>query len=168
MVALSADCTELDSTRLDSIQSNPIRLDHGGRKIFSQRTLSQLLVPLFSLTILALLAPAWSDGPPASLKDRARTISVAAETPDPIDPLPVQPGQVIDERSDLPGWLVQLDLQPDSTWDGLLRSRQAVDAVLQDAKGIAAVTQRYDHALVGFAAFMSPADAGALLADPRI
>lgn len=87
---------------------------------------------------------------------------------DDVDSLPVQPGQVIDEASGLPGWLVQLNLQSDSTWDGLLRSRQAVDAVLQDMKGIAAVTQRYDHALVGFAAFMSPADAGALLADPRI
>ncbi len=136
--------------------------------MFSQRTLSQLLASLFSLTILALLTPAWSGGSPESSKDSARTITASVAASDDVDSLPVQPGQVIDEASGLPGWLVQLNLQSDSTWDGLLRSRQAVDAVLQDMKGIAAVTQRYDHALVGFAAFMSPADAGALLADPRI
>ena len=60
--------------------------------MFSRRSLSQLLVPLFSLTILALLSPAWSDGPPASSKDRARAITVATETPEAI-PSRFNPGR---------------------------------------------------------------------------
>ena len=137
--------------------------------MFSQRTLSQLLVPLFSLTVLALLAPAWSDGPPASSKDRARTITVAAETPDDVDPLPVQPGQVIDEASGQPTWIVMLDERPAGKGIAPLSIDASVDAVLATANiPPDRLSNRYRHAIVGFAGAFSPAEAGQLAGDPRV
>ena len=137
--------------------------------MFSRRSLSQLLVPLFSLTILALLSPAWSDGPPASSKDRARTITVVVETPDPVDPLPVQPGQVIDERSGKPIWIVMLDERPAGRNPAAASIDQSIDAVLRDA-GVDPnrPSHRYRHAIVGFAAALTPIEAGRLAVDPRV
>ena len=137
--------------------------------MFSQRTLSQLLVPLFSLTILALLAPAWSDGPPASSKDRARTITVAVETPDPVDPLPVQPGQVIDEASGQPTWIVMLNERPAGRNPAAAAIDRSIDAVLLDT-GVDPLraSYRFRHAIVGFAAPLSPLEAGRLAVDPRV
>lgn len=85
-----------------------------------------------------------------------------------ITPLEVHPDQFRDPRGDLPSWLVQLDLEPSSTPDGLTRSRESIDAVIRDAVGLGPVTQRYEHAVVGFAASMSAQDAARLLADPRV
>ncbi len=89
-------------------------------------------------------------------------------TPPPVTPLDVHPAQFRDAGSELPGWLVQLTIDPMPTPAAAVASSAAVDAVVRDTIGAARVTQRYEYAVVGFAAFMSPVEAARLLADPRV
>ena len=111
----------------------------------------------------------------SSVPPRPRTATPKATSPrprqaapPPVTPLDVHPAQFRAAGTELPSWVVQLELDPRPTAAAAASSRAAVDAVVRDTIGSGRVTQRYEHAVVGFAAFMSPVEAASLLADPRV
>ena len=102
----------------------------------------------------------------SSVPPRPRTATPKATSPrprqaapPPVTPLDVHPAQFRAAGTELPSWVVQLELDPRPTAAAAASSRAAVDAVVRDTIGSGRVTQRYEHAVVGFAAF------GATLAD---
>ena len=64
-------------------------------------------------------------------------------------------GQVIDENSGLPSYLVQLRAKPRRTAPAV--AEQMIDRVLAETIGGARVKFRYQYAVVGFAASMTAA-----------
>ena len=66
------------------------------------------------------------------------------------------------------GWLVQLRNPRGSALDLERRARTTIDQVLADAPGGIEVRDRYDHALIGFSAFMSRETAETLLQHPLV
>lgn len=75
-------------------------------------------------------------------------------------------GQSIDELTGLPSYLVQLRASPRTT--GPAAAAKLLDQVLAETIGAARVRFRYEHALIGFAAPMSPAEADRLRAHPLV
>ena len=67
-----------------------------------------------------------------------------------------------------PGWLVQLRNPRGSTVDLERRAKTAIDTVLADAPSGIEVRGRYDHAFIGFSAFMSPKAADSLSRHPLV
>ncbi|MHC4794625.1 MAG: S8 family serine peptidase, partial [Planctomycetota bacterium] len=121
------------------------------------------------LAVLGLQSQTWSAGPPRTAKEDVRTVTAAADTPAAIDPLQVRPGQVIDEASGQPTWIVMLDERPAGKGIAPLSINASVDAVLATANLPAGrLSHRYRHAIVGFAGAFSPAEAGRLASDPRV
>ncbi len=86
-----------------------------------------------------------------------------------VEPLDIQPGQVVSEKTGLPSWIVMLDLRPAGRRVATASIDASIDDVLRDA-GIATdrTYRRYRHAIVGFAADLSPLEAGRLAVDPRV
>ena len=97
--------------------------------------------------------------PPRSEKPQETRVTTAA-------PLPVSGNQFHDPDTGLPSWLVQLEVMPAAGREPQLE--RSIDAVLNDTIGGGRVTHRYTHALVGFAASMTPGEASLLLEDARV
>ena len=80
--------------------------------------------------------------------------------------LSVRENQFHDPATNMPSWLVQLedanDLERPENID------RHIDTVLAETIGQKRTTQRYQHALIGFAAFMTVQEASALRDDPRV
>lgn len=133
------------------------------RSLAGRRTLAYLLA-IGLAPHAASRACAASAAPPRTTPTAPHRI----EAPRPTPPLIVADGQYHDPESHLPSWLVQLTIEPDPTARGARRGLATIDAVLKSVRGVERVTQRYTHALVGFAACMSPHDAAILKADPRV
>lgn len=107
----------------------------------------------FSIGLGEVKAPPRSETPQET---RATTVA----------PLAVHEGQFLDPATGLPSWLVQLELVPAVGQEPVLE--EAIEAVLDDTIGGGRVTHRYTHALVGFAASMTPLEASRLLRDARV
>lgn len=123
----------------------------------------------FCLAVLGLQSQTWSAGPPRTAKENVRTVTAVTDTPAAIDPLPVRPGQVIDEASGQPTWIVMLDERPAGEGIAPPSIDASIDPVLATAKIPAGrLSHRYRHAIVGFAGAFSPAEAGRLAIDPRV
>ena len=75
-------------------------------------------------------------------------------------------GQVIDENSGLPSYLVQLRAKPRRTAPAV--AEQMIDRVLAETIGGARVKFRYQYAVVGFAASMTAAQAEQLRNHPLV
>jgi subtilisin family serine protease len=94
----------------------------------------------------------------------------ASPTPAPLPPAvaagPAAVDQAIDESTGLPSYLVQLRASSRTT--GPAAAAKLLDQVLAETIGAARVRFRYEHALVGFAAPMSPAEADRLRAHPLV
>ena len=83
-------------------------------------------------------------------------------------PLEVGPNQGVTPAG-LPSWIVMLAMRPDPNDPQRVAAAESlVDAVLADTIGVGREHQRYAHGLVGFAAGMTPAEAGVVAADPRV
>ena len=76
--------------------------------------------------------------------------------------------QYVREGDGVPGWLVQLRDVPGSGLDLDRRARTSIDQVLADAPLGIEIRDRYDHALIGFSAFMSVETANALARHPLV
>ncbi len=113
---------------------------------------------LFSSFVLSL-SLGHVAAPPRSEKPQEIRVATAA-------PLPVSGNQFHDPDTGLPSWLVQLEVMPAAGREPQLA--RSIDAVLNDTIGGGRVTHRYTHALVGFAASMTPGEASLLLEDARV
>ncbi len=90
-------------------------------------------------------------------------------SPRPTTPEPLLVGeQFVREHDGVPGWLVQLREPRRSDVDLVRRARMIVDEVLADAPAGIEVRDRYDHAFVGFSAFMSRETADVLSRHPLV
>ena len=81
-------------------------------------------------------------------------------------PGPALPGQAIDDATGLPSYLVQLRARPRTTDPAA--AAKLLDRVLAETIGAARVRFRYEHALIGFAAPLSPAEVDALRRHPLV
>ena len=79
---------------------------------------------------------------------------------------PAIAGQAIDEATGLPSYLVQLRARARNTTPAA--AAELIDRVLADTIGAARARFRYEHAVIGFAASMNPADAAAVRAHPLV
>ncbi|MCP4012080.1 MAG: S8 family serine peptidase [Phycisphaeraceae bacterium] len=123
----------------------------------------------FCLVVLGLHSQTWSAGPPRTARENIRPVTMAADTPAAIDPLPVRPGQVIDEASGQPTWIVMLGERPAGEGIAPPSIDASIDPVLATANIPASrLSHRYRHAIVGFAGAFSPTEAGRLASDPRV
>ena len=113
---------------------------------------------LFSSFVLSF-SLGHATAPPRSEKPQEIKLTTAA-------PLPVSGNQFHDPDTGLPSWLVQLEVMPAAGREPQLD--RSIDAVLNDTIGGGRVTHRYTHALVGFAASMTPGEASLLLEDARV
>ncbi|NBX33526.1 MAG: hypothetical protein EBR07_12505, partial [Planctomycetes bacterium] len=75
-------------------------------------------------------------------------------------------GQSIDESTGLPSYLVQLRARARNTTPAA--AAELIDRVLADTIGAARVRLRYEHAVIGFAASMTAAEAATLRAHPLV
>lgn len=75
-------------------------------------------------------------------------------------------GQAIDESTGLPSYLVQLRAKPRVAGPGVVS--QLLEQVLAETVGEARARFRYEHAFVGFAAPMTPAEAKLVGAHPLV
>ncbi len=107
--------------------------------------------------------------PPARPAGPAKTDSLRTTPPITHPPLPVHPTQIIDAASGRPSWLVVLDRRPADAGMVGVDVDVSIDEVLV-AAGLAPnrATNRYRHALAGFAADLTPIEAARLAADPRV
>lgn len=132
-----------------------------------------------SLLATSGLSAVASEGQSPSRGDRAssRTREMQPESPKvaarpPAEPtappLEVGPNQGVTPAG-LPSWIVMLAMRPDPNDPQRVAAAESlVDAVLADTIGAGREHQRYAHGLVGFAAGMTPAEAGIVAADPRV
>lgn len=109
-----------------------------------------------------------SIAPPRAARAAAQGARSRRAAPPPA-PLSIHPGQVIDDRTGRPSWLVLLDRRPAGPAAAQAAIDPAIDSVLR-AAGVAPTraTQRYRHAIVGFAADLTPLEAARIAADPRV
>jgi subtilisin family serine protease len=75
-------------------------------------------------------------------------------------------GQEIDQATGLPSYLVQLRASPRTT--NPAAAAKLLDKVLSETIGAARVRFRYEHAVIGFAAPMSPAEAARVRTHPLV
>ena len=102
-------------------------------------------------------------------RSKTRTQTTIEIGPSVVEPLETTPGQVVSEDTGLPEWIVMLDQRPAGRRAAPASIDESIDAVLR-AAGIAPerATRRYRHAIVGFAASLTPLEAGRLALDPRV
>ena len=138
----------------------------------------RLATLLAATLILANTGAATADGRPArGERDASWTRASAGEASsestrsrgvEAPPPLEVAPDQGVTPAG-LPSWIVMLAMRPDPNDPQRVAAAEAlVDAVLADTIGGDRAHQRYAHGLVGFAAGMTPAEAGVVAADPRV
>ena len=108
---------------------------------------------------LAMICVATTATPPPLRQEHVQAVTAPA-------PLAVYDTQFRESNSDMPSWLVQLELEPDPNRAAFLEAD--IDEVLADTIGGGRTTQRYVYAIVGFAAYMTPLEAALLLDDPRV
>jgi subtilisin family serine protease len=111
-------------------------------------------------------------GPPSKRPVASSRRDVNAQAPNaapPLRPLSVHRGQVIDPHTGRPSWLVLMKDRPAGSDLASPASDRTVDEVLA-AAGIGAdrASHRFRHALVGFAADLTPLEAARIAADPRV
>ena len=130
---------------------------------------SALASALISAPALAADGGRPSRGEPASSRTAATSrVESRRAAPAPPPPLEVAPDQGVTPAG-LPSWIVMLAMRPDPNDPQRVAAAEAlVDAVLADTIGGDRAHQRYAHGLVGFAAGMTPAEAGVVAADPRV
>jgi hypothetical protein len=76
--------------------------------------------------------------------------------------------QCVRAADGMPGWVVQLRDVPANGAALETRARRTIDQVVSQSNGEISVRDRYDHALIGFSAFMSDETARALSRHPLV
>ena len=126
---------------------------------------------LLCLGAVAAAGIASAGSTPAHGTDDAPRRSREVRPVEPATPpaLPATPGQLVDDATGHPLWIVMLDERPAGKHEARPAIDDSIDAVLA-AAGIASdrPSHRYRHAIVGFAGAFSPVEAGRLVDDPRV
>jgi len=124
-------------------------------------------LPFAAACVAGLTAPSLAAGGSTVARDLATPRASAMESavaPDVANGAVA--GQVIDENSGLPSYLVQLRAKPRRTAPAV--AEQMIDRVLAETIGGARVKFRYQYAVVGFAASMTAAQAEQLRNHPLV
>lgn len=119
---------------------------------------------LFALQVTADtdVSTAVRPAPPAQANPSAPLAQQVQPDPD----APAIAGQAIDESTGLPSYLVQLRARARNTTP--TAAAELIDRVLAGTIGAARARLRYEHAVIGFAASMTAAEAATLRAHPLV